>query len=65
MMDKGTQHYINEERARCAALVKLLRAEPDFLVFCIETPVHPGEDLDHWRKRFEEHKPVDPFEDLM
>jgi hypothetical protein len=53
---------INEERARCAKLAKMLAGEPEFLVYCIETPVYPDEDLEHHRQRFSEY---DEFGDLM
>lgn len=68
-MEKGTQVFINEERARCAALVEAIDHK-QFLLYCINAPVHPGEDLVHFRKRFDELQPEpapvrDDVEDLM
>lgn len=69
-MDKGTQHYIEEERTRCLGLVKMLYAEPAFLMYCIKAPVHPTEDIASHRVRFGEFDPEpepvrDDVEDLM
>lgn len=72
MADKLVQHYINEERSRCVALVEALRYDPDFIVYCINSVVQPNE-IDHFRKRYTElgNEPVDPphadndVEDLM
>jgi hypothetical protein len=67
MSERLIQEWIEEERARCRGLVEKLIAEPDFLMYCIDAPIHPGEDLDHHRRRFAEYQPVvaDEFEDLM
>lgn len=68
MVDKGTQFYIDEERTRCLALVKMLHAEPDFLMYCIRAPIYPTEDIASHRKRFGEFDPEpvpDDFADLM
>jgi hypothetical protein len=62
--DRWITSYIGEERERCAELVKLVRDDPDFLLYCITTPVHPNE-IEDQRKRFEELKPEDDIEDLM
>lgn len=60
------QDYIEEERARCAALaMKLARGfDKDFLIHCIEYSVQPIE-TDERRKRFDEMTPVEDIEDLM
>jgi hypothetical protein len=65
------QHYIEEERERCAGLVKALvpassevGTEQAFLLWCINAPVYPSE-IEDQRKRFNELQPVDEFEDLM
>jgi hypothetical protein len=58
------QEYIDDERARCAALVKALISEPDFLLYCISAPVYPDEIGDQ-RMRFAELPDKDNFEDLM
>lgn len=66
MTDKGTQHYINEERERCAALVEMLISEPKFLLYCIRGPIYPTEDIASHRKRFGEFPEIDQeIEDLM
>lgn len=64
IIDRTIQSYINEERERCAALVKLLLNEEKFLLYCISAPVYPNE-IDDQRKRFEELQPIDDLEDLM
>jgi hypothetical protein len=64
MSDMGTQHYINVERERCAALVKMLINEPEFLVYCIRAPVYPTENIADHRRRFGEFTPTDDFEGL-
>jgi hypothetical protein len=58
--------WVEEERARCAALAtKLARgADRDFLIHCINYSVQPIE-TDERRKRFAEMTPVEDIEDLM
>jgi len=67
---KTIQHYIDAERERCSALIRLLRDETDFLLYCIEAPVYPTEDMADHRQRFAEFTPAadaatDDVEDLM
>lgn len=73
VIDRTIQTYINEERARCVALVKLVGDDPDFLIWCIAKSVSPTDDIAHFRKRFAEFEvedakrpePDNDFEDLM
>jgi hypothetical protein len=62
------QDYIDEERARCAALVRAYRPwhSREFLSYCIENSVQLA-DRDAARKRFDELKTDDDddIEDLM
>lgn len=62
IIDRTIQSYIDDERARCRALVVALLDEREFLLYCIDTPVSPNEVETH-RQRFEET--ADDFEDLM
>ena len=66
MTEKLIMDYIEEERARCAALAtKLARGfDKDFLVHCIEYSVQPIE-TDERRKRFAEMTVIEDIEDLM
>lgn len=55
-----------QERARCAALIKALAPDP-FLMFCVKN-AYAIEDFETARQRFEEFTPTvapDEFEDLM
>ncbi len=66
MVDRFIMDYVHIERARCAALSKVLRDEPDYLLYCIENSVYPNEDMEHHRKRFAEFPTADDdIEDLM
>ncbi len=58
--EKYISTYVNEERARCAALAKKVRG--DLLIFCIEH-AYTVEELDTARQRFAEQP--DSAEDLM
>lgn len=62
--ERIVMEYVEEERARCAALVaKLARgADRDFLIHCINYSVQLIE-IDERRKRFLEF--ADDIEDLM
>jgi hypothetical protein len=65
IMDRPIMSYINEERARCRALVMRLTrgADKEFLLYALDNAVTVEELGDH-RKRFEELR-SDNIEDLM
>ena len=66
MTEKLIMEYVEEERARCAALAaKLARGtDRDFLIHCINYSVQPIE-TDERRKRFDEMTVIEDIEDLM
>jgi hypothetical protein len=66
VIDRPIMHYINEERARCAALAKRLArgTDKEFLIHCIDYSVQP-EEIAERRVRFAEMSPPDDVEDLM
>jgi superfamily II DNA helicase RecQ len=58
---------MQEERARCRALIEALPSEVKFLLFCIDN-AYCVSDIDTARQRFKEFgldKPFDEFEELM
>jgi hypothetical protein len=63
VIDRPIMTFVTEERARCRALVSSI-TDQALLLFCIDHAYHVT-DLEIAKKRFEELKPVDPFEDLM
>ena len=68
MTEKLIMDWVEEERARCLALVVALAPDGDeksFLLHCIVYSVQPSE-IDERRKRFNElSAPYDDVEDLM
>ncbi len=66
IIDRTIMSYIEEERARCAALVvKLARgADKSFLIHCINFSVQPSATEDR-RTRFDEMSADEGIEDLL
>ena len=58
MTEKLIMDWVEEERARCLALVVALDGEKSFLLHCIVYSVQPSE-IDERRKRFNEITPPD------
>jgi hypothetical protein len=62
--DKFIMHYVELERARCAALSRVV-ADQAFLTYCIENSVQMHE-IEDQRERFDEFATVDDdIESLM
>lgn len=65
MPERVIQLWIEEERARCAGLVKALDGERGFLLYCIDNAVGADE-IEQHRQRFAEFpSDADDIEGLM